>query len=144
GEWGATQATVLALEALTAHARSSRKMAGSGKVIVRVNGKVVDTQAYESGRRDPLSFAAFGKALVQGKNVIEIENSGAAELPYSLAVEFRALNPQTSPNVAVSRDTTLAKTDLKMAETVRLDVTMKNVTKDGLPLTIARVGIPGG
>lgn len=144
GEWGATQATVLALEAMTAYAKDSRKMSGSGTVSVRVNGKLVETQAYESGRREPLTFASVGKALTAGKNVIEIENVGSAELPYSIAVESRALAPATSANVAVSLDTTLARNSMAMAETVRLNVKVKNVTDKGLPLTVARVGIPGG
>lgn len=144
GAWGATQATVLALEAMTAYAKASRKVSGSGTVSVRVNGKLVETQSYESGRREPLTFASAGAALKAGKNVVEIENDGTANLPYALAVESRALAPATSANVALSLETTLARDSMTMAETVRLDVKIKNVTDKGLPLTVARVGIPGG
>lgn len=144
GEWGATQATVLALEALTAHANASRSMKGSGTITLRINGKVVATAKYDEGRREPLVFADFGKALLAGKNVVEIENAGTGKLPYSMAVDYRALDPQTSPNVAVRLDTALAKDALGMGETVRLDVRMTNTTDKGLPLTVARVGLPGG
>lgn len=144
GQWGATQATVLALEALTAYARASRKIASSGTVVLRVNGQVVGEQAYAAGRSDPLVFGGFGASLRPGKNVVEIENVGATELPYSMAVEYRALQPATAPDAALSLQTSLSQTSLKMAETVRLEAKVKNVTDKGQPMSIARIGLPGG
>lgn len=144
GQWGATQATVLALEAMTAYARASRKMAGSGTVVLRVNGQVVGEQAYAAGRTDPLVFSGFGASLVPGRNVVEIENAGSTGLPYSMAVEYRALQPATAPDAALSLQTSLSRPSLKMAETVRLEAKVKNVTDKGQPMSVARIGLPGG
>jgi hypothetical protein len=144
GEWGATQATVLALKAMTEYATKSRKTQSSGRVTVLVNGQPAGEQAYEAGRRDPLVFENLGKLLKAGPNTIELRGEGGDELPYSIAVEFRSLKPATHPNAAVEIQTALEKTSVPMGENVRLNVTVKNRTAQGQPMTVARVGLPGG
>ena len=39
---------------------------------------------------------------------------------------------------------TRAKTELKIGETVRLDAVISNTTRSGQPMTLARLGLPGG
>ena len=50
----------------------------------------------------------------------------------------------TDPNVAVSLTTALDKSSVRMGENVRLNATVKNTTHAGQPMTIARIGLPGG
>ena len=38
----------------------------------------------------------------------------------------------------------MAKTELKMGATVRLDTGVSNTTQSGQPMTLARLGLPGG
>ena len=44
----------------------------------------------------------------------------------------------------VDLTTALERNQVRMGESVRLNVTISNKTAGGLPMTLARVGIPGG
>ncbi len=144
GQWGATQATVLTLKALTEYATKARVMQKPGEVFVTVNGVAVPSQRYAAGRREPLAFDDLAKHFRKGKNTIEVTNQGATKLPYSIAVDYRSLKPATAPDVAVSVKTRLEKETVKMGESVRLVATVSNTTDAGQPMTVARVGLPGG
>lgn len=144
GHWGSTQATVLALKALTAYALASRRMLTPGEVLVYVNGQPAGQQAYEAGRRSPLVFADLERHLRAGTNRIELIHRGRDPLPYSLAVDYRALRPASSPRAVVELTTTLERDQVQLGESVRLHVTVRNRTDVGQPMTLVRVGIPGG
>jgi hypothetical protein len=142
GQWGATQATVLALKAIIAYENTQRKTQLPGKVSLRINGEPEGAVAYEAGRREAIVFTST--KLHAGSNKVELVSSSGEPLPYSLAVEFRSLLPATSPQAVVDLSTSLAANELKMGETVRLTSVVTNKTQSGQPMTIARVGIPGG
>jgi hypothetical protein len=144
GTWGATQATVLGLKALTTYAVKSRAMASSGQVTLRINGQDGPSLGYEAGRSDALVFENLGKFLRAGKNTIELVHAGKATLPYAVAVEYRSTKPASHPDTVVDLTTAMARTELKMGETVRVTATLQNRTNQGQPMTLARVGVPGG
>ncbi len=144
GQWGSTQATVLALKAMTLYAQASARTRSGGSVTLRVNGQAVQTINYEAGRREPIVFQGLGQHLKPGKNQIELVQGGKDSLPFSMAISYRSLKPATSPETAVELTTALQKPSVKLGETVRLDVTLTNKTQTGQPMTLARIGIPGG
>jgi hypothetical protein len=144
GAWGATQATVLALKAMTAYAKASRVTQAPGKVTVLVDGRVAASAAYEAGRREPLVLDAFAKGLAPGKHRIELRHEGAEGLPYTLAVTHRAATPASAPGAVVGLETSIARARVKMGETVRVEAVVKNRTDKGQPMALARVGIPAG
>ena len=144
GEWGATQATVLALRAMTTYANYARRTPSPGMVIVRLDGKEVGRQSYAAGRREALVFTGLGSALTAGAHTLELVHDGKGDLPYSIAMEYRSLKPATAPDVVVDLKTQLERSSLKMGETVRLTATVSNKTSSGQPMTLARVGLPGG
>ena len=144
GQWGATQATVLALKAIIAYENTQRKTQLPGKISLRINGEAIEKGevAYEAGRREAIVFTST--KLHAGSNKVELVSASGEPLPYSLAVEFRSLLPATSKESVVDLSTSLAASELKMGETVRLTSVVTNKTQSGQPMTIARVGIPGG
>jgi hypothetical protein len=144
GQWGATQATVLALKAMTEYATLNKVAKADGSLRVLVNGKEVETFNYKAGRKDPIAFLKLGEHFKAGENLVEVYHDGEGALPYSMAMEFVADNPATDPGVVVSLSTKLARDTLKMGENVRLTATLKNTTDKGQPMTLARVGLPGG
>jgi hypothetical protein len=143
GQWGTTQATVLALKAMTTYANASRQTQTAGSVQVLVNGEPAGEISYEAGRRDALLFTDLASKLRSGKNRIELRHDGEA-LPYSLAVDYRATKPATSPKAVIGLTTSLEKTQLAMGESVRLNAVVTNTTPAGQPMTIARVRFPAG
>jgi uncharacterized protein YfaS (alpha-2-macroglobulin family) len=144
GAWGATQGTVLALKAMTAYAVAATRMAQDGSVTLTINGVRVGTLSYEAGHREPLLFDSLGQYLKPGKNTIEVQATSQSPLPLSLGIEYRSLTPATSPEAKVDLTTSLERGQVRMGESVRLNVTLSNKTAGGLPMTLARVGIPGG
>jgi hypothetical protein len=144
GSFGSTQGTVLALKALTRYADYSRRTASSGVAIVRINGKQLGRIAFDKGEKNALVFKDLNPALIAGQNTIEIELEGEAQLPYSIALAYRAQKPASSANAKVDVTTQLAKDKVALGEGVRLHAEIVNRTKDGIPMTLARIGIPGG
>lgn len=144
GQWGATQATVLALKAMTTYANATRKTPAPGAVTLKINGQVISTLSYEAGRRDPLILTAGAEAFTSGMNTIELVHDGKSELPYSAAIELRSKKPASDPNAVVELRTELAESKVKMGASVRLTATIKNRTQNGQPMTLARIGLPGG
>ena len=144
GQWGNTQATILGLKALTAYAEASRQMQAGGTATLVVNGKPARTIEFDKGRRDALVWDDIASSLSPGKNTIEVRLDSQASLPYSISIEYRSPRPQSSPDAKVAITTQLVKTQAKMGEGVTLRAHIENKTTAGIPMTLARVGIPGG
>jgi hypothetical protein len=145
-QWGgfaSTQATILALKALTTNAEASRAPAGATVTVV-VNGKSVGTTALDAGDDGALVLPDLGPHLVRGDNTIELRASKGVKLDYSVGATWYDTAPASSPSAAIEVMTTLAKTRLRVGRPVRLTATIENQTGKGQPMTLARVGIPGG
>ncbi|HEU0029923.1 MAG TPA: MG2 domain-containing protein [Kofleriaceae bacterium] len=143
GAYGSTQSTVLSLKALAAYANESGKTDAEGVVTVLVNGKQVSRIPYEKGHQGAIEIPIV-QFLKPGKNVIEMQLDSSASLPYSGLVTWGSKVPATSSQVKVGLATHLAKSAVKLGEGVRLDVKVTNTTDRGVPMTLARVGLPGG
>ena len=132
------------LSALTAYAEHARQMKSAGSATLIVNGKPAGTIAFAAGRKEALVWDDVASALQPGHNTIELKLDGEAQLPYSIAVDYRSTKPQSSPAAKVMLTTQLARPDVKLGEGIQLRAHVENVTADGIPMTLARIGIPGG
>jgi hypothetical protein len=144
GAFGSTQATVLGLKALTAYHSARPQVRSAGTVALFINGQKVGEKRYEPEDKNALIFAGLSKYLSPGKNRVELRHSGTTGLPYSLAIDYRATKPATSPQASVDLTTTLARGDVKLGESVRMNVTLTNKKAEGQPMTLARIELPGG
>jgi hypothetical protein len=116
----------------------------AGSATLRVNGKDAGTIRFDKGRRDALVWDDVAKLLAPGKNTLEVKLDGPASLPYSIAIEYRSDKPQSSPRAKIAVSTQLLKTQTKMGEGVTLRAHVENTTNQGVPMTLARIGLPGG
>jgi len=144
GQWGNTQATILGLKALTAYSEHARQMQSPGSATLVINGAPAGTIQFDKGRKDALVWDDVAAALKPGHNTIELRLDSQAALPYSIAIEYRSAKPQSSPAAKVSVTTRLVKEQVKLGEGVKLRAHVENTTAGGVPMTLARVGIPGG
>jgi hypothetical protein len=144
GQWSNTQATILGLKALTAYADHSRQMQSAGSATLIVNGAPAGTIDFDKGRKDALVWDDLATALHPGHNTIELRLAGGASLPYSIAIAYRSAQPQSSPAAKVAVTTHLDKEQVRMGEGVKLRAHIENTASGGVPMTLARVGIPGG
>ncbi len=145
GGFGNPQSTVLALKSLTTYAKYAQRTPESGDIEIYVNDKKITTAHYEAGQQNAIEVSNLGKHLKTGKNTVRINYVGVKEpLPYTFSAEWFSDLPKSSDKCSVKLETSLAQNKVKVGETVRLTTTLENVTKEGLPMTIAIVGLPGG
>lgn len=144
GSWGNTQATILSLKGLAAYQAYSKQTIASGILRLFLNGEEVGKISYEKGHRGALEFLGLEKKLKPGKNTIELRLQSEASLPYSIALSYRVKEPPSSKKAPVKLSTSLPKSQVKLGEGVTLTARIENVSKAGLPMVIARVGLPGG
>jgi hypothetical protein len=144
GAWENTQATILGLKALTAYSEHARQMQSSGSATLIINGEKAGTIEFEKGRKDALVWDDVASKLRPGKNTIELELAGGATLPYTIGLEYRSARPQSSDAAKVAVRTDLAADHVKMGEGIKLRAHVENKTASGQPMTLARIGIPGG
>ncbi|WP_375561295.1 MG2 domain-containing protein [Bernardetia sp. OM2101] len=145
GGFGNTQSTVLALKSLTTYAKYAQRTPENGDIEIYVNGKKITTAHYEAGEQNAIEVENLGKYLKAGKNTVRINYVGVKEpLPYTFSAEWFTDLPKSSDKCSVKLETSLAESKVKVGETVRLTTTLENTTKEGLPMTIAIVGLPGG
>ncbi len=143
GNYGSTQSTVLALKAMTLYAKESRRTDAAGTIILKVNGEQVGKVSFEKGHQGAIELP-LDEHLRPGKNVIEVTLESQSPLPYSGLVTWGSKVPASNPATKVALSTSLAKTTAKLGEGVHMDVRVTNTTQQGIPMTLARVGLPGG
>ena len=73
-----------------------------------------------------------------GRNCLRCKLDSQVSMPYSVAVEYRSARPQSSEKATIGVETSLAKKNVKL----RAKIT--NKTDKGQPMTLARIGLPGG
>ena len=144
GAWGNTQATILGLKALTAYTEHARQMTAAGTATLIVNGLEAGSIKFDKGRRDALVWSDFAGKLQPGKNIVEVRLDGQATLPYAIAIDYRSTLPPTSKHAKIAISTQLLKAATKMGDAVTLRAHVENTTGVGVPMTLARVGLPGG
>jgi len=145
GGFGSTQATILALKALTKYAEYSKKTDEEGTVEVMIDQRVIGTKQYKKGESGKISIEGLEAFITGGKQKITVRFKGCKNpLPYSMAINYNTTLPASAADCAVKIETKLASKNTRVGETVRLTATLSNTTADGQPMTIAIVGIPAG
>ncbi|MCB0519775.1 MAG: TonB family protein [Lewinellaceae bacterium] len=141
--YGSTQATVLALKALTAHAQQFKKSIG-GTVALFINGKKAGEQTFTADQKEPLAFNGLTQFLKTGKNEVKVKFTNGEALPYDLLVSYNTRQPQSSPDCKLSLTTSLSAQNGSMGSNIRLSTSLTNTSNEAVPNPIAIVGIPAG
>ncbi len=145
GMFGSTQATALALKVLTEYARYMRTERDSGTMSVSVNKVLAGTQPYTKDTRDKIVIGDLSQHLKTGNNIVQVkfEDTDSA-LPYSVNIQWNTKTPVSNKQCKVTLKTSLAQQRLQVNNTVRMTATLQNTTNEGIPMTVALVGIPAG
>lgn len=144
GQFGSTQGTTLALKALTEYANLVRTTREAGTIQIFAHSKLVDKISYEKEVREKLILKNFINES-NGDQTLRIRFDGTTEpLPYSVDIQWHTKKPQSSELCKVNLTTSFTESSVRLNETVRLTVSLKNKTNEGLPMTVAVIGIPAG
>ena len=144
GRFGATQATIQALRALTEYARVNRRVANAGELVVYVNDYEAARVAFEAGRREAIAVDGLVDVLQPGENRLRLELTGGNEFPWALDLAYFAEVPADDPDAAVTIETHLEQGLVDEGDTVPLVCRVANLSDEGQPMTLAIVGLPAG
>jgi hypothetical protein len=111
GTFGATQATIVALRALTEYAAKNRTMREPGTLRVFDGESMIAERAFTAGEVDALTFDLWNK-LQPGEHTLRVEvTGGGSALPYACEVTYHAEQPADDPDTKVSIATSLRAGD---------------------------------
>jgi hypothetical protein len=146
GGFGSTQATILTLKALIGYTRANKKTAEAGTLRLFVDEKEVAKLDFSAGAADALTLAVPNpeEALKPGKNKVRVEITGKNVFPYTLSWSYQTLQPASTDKCPVRLETSLARTEVKEGDSVRMTVKVANVSGQGQGMAVAIIGLPGG
>ncbi len=151
GNFGSTQGTILALKALTSYAKFAQQTAEDGAVLVLVDDREVGRVAYKAGQKTEISLPGLEKFCAPREDgqphklTVRFAAGVQHPLPYTLAADWRTLQPPTSDKCAVRLTTALAGSVARVGESLRLTATLTNTDANaGQPMTMALLGLPAG
>eukprot|EP00271_Cylindrocystis_brebissonii_P001490 TRINITY_DN1174_c0_g1_i3.p1 TRINITY_DN1174_c0_g1~~TRINITY_DN1174_c0_g1_i3.p1 ORF type:complete len:1643 (-),score=346.01 TRINITY_DN1174_c0_g1_i3:2418-7346(-) len=149
GEFGSTQATVLALKAIMAYELAHSSQAVKGTVSLLLNGEeaaTLDLQgsgATSSG--GALHFPDMGSRIVPGKDTtIQLQMKDGFHLPFSAQLRYRDTLPGSNAECSLRLAVRLLKTEIEEGELTEVDVKISNAKDRVLPMVVAIVGLPAG
>jgi len=144
GGFGSTQATVLALKAITQYAGIVNKIPENGSVDIFINGKKQISKAIDKADKQ-IKIDHLQKYFTKGVQTFNIRFNGLRNpLSFSANAQWKQLVPAADDACKVRIQTQLLQNDCKQGELVRLSTRVLNKTDRGLPMTVAMVGLPSG
>ncbi|MEO6596384.1 MAG: MG2 domain-containing protein, partial [Planctomycetota bacterium] len=144
GTFGATQATITALRAITEYATVNRTMREPGTLRAFEGDRLLGERSFTASDTNALSFDLWNQ-LAPGQHTLRLELKGAGSaLPYACDVAYHAEQPADDPDTKVEVAATLRKTTVAEGDTVALDIAVTNRTNEGQPMTLAIIGLPAG
>jgi TonB-dependent SusC/RagA subfamily outer membrane receptor len=131
--YGATQATVLALQAIVEYSRLAQKIDLNSQMLFTLNDAKTDN-------RDEVS-----SKLSEGNNSFGVVYSkDGAGIPYSLEVAYHTFTPPNSEKAELKLNTRIANAKPKIGETTRMEIEITNDKNMLQAMSIAKIGIPAG
>ena len=143
--FGSTQATVLAMKALTGYAKTQAQEAQDGTIAIYIDDKKVMAKKYEITDNQVITIKNIEKHLKSGQQKVSIKfQDTTTPLPFDLSVNYTIKSPENHPASKVKLSTLINNPKVVVGETVRLTATLTNTADNSLPNTVVLVGIPAG
>jgi len=144
GRFGSTQSTVLALKAIIEYDKSRARPKADGTLILSVDGKSIESLGFKKTTEGALEFRDFAGTLLPGEHVVTLEMKDGSPMPYSLAIEYSAEKPSDAKGCPLEIQTKVTETSVAEGNPVEVVARVRNTKDEGLPMTMAIVGLPGG
>jgi len=145
GRFGGTQSTVLALRAIVAYDKARAKPKADGSLQLVVDGKNVgEPVQFTKDDKGAIELPAFAEHLTPGAHTVEVKMADGSQMPFSIAVNYHNLKPDSSDDCKLHMDVALADAKIREGEVTEARVSVVNRTNETVPTPLAIVGIPGG
>ncbi|WP_336959094.1 TonB-dependent receptor plug domain-containing protein [Chryseobacterium contaminans] len=130
--FGSTQATGLAIQALSQFFMKNEKLYKNEKPAININNILVSPGI------------SISSAYKVGNNKISINYPSLAGLIYKLEYQYYTLQTPVSSDIPLMMDIKLKTENSRVGETNRMTINIKNKVNNQLPMTVAKIGIPAG
>jgi hypothetical protein len=145
GGFGNSQATIVALKALTAFVVYSKRTTEDGAFSLMVNGQAAATADWKAGTQKTIEAAGWEKHLKNGRNELNFSYSVLKQpLPFTISIDYNSQLPQSHSSAPIQLSTQLSSTRTKLGQPVQMDIVVKNTAPEGRPMSMACVSIPAG
>lgn len=143
GSFGNTQATSVCLQALSKIASLINNKNYTGNFCLDINGNKQYLGINDNIKSKTTIF--FSEYLKIGNNKIETSFEDVNEpFPFEVNISWYSALPASSKLCPLQLSFELKSTDIKVNETARLSIILKNKEKTSQPMSVAVIGIPGG
>ena len=145
GRFGSTQSTILALRAIVAYDKSCAQPKEPGKLQLTVDGHPVGQPVpFDKRTSGAIELPTFAELLTPGKHQVQVAMTNGSAMPYSLAVNYNSLKPNSSEECQVHLEVSLRDKHIDEGTATEAKVVVVNRTGTVIPTPIAIIGIPGG
>ncbi|WP_343673334.1 TonB-dependent receptor plug domain-containing protein [Chitinophaga sp.] len=131
--FGSTQSTIMALSAMVAYS-NMEKSGSDDKGTFMLNGHAIQPGVSVS----TLHLAS------NNKNNFSVKYSSREGIPYTFRCDYFTNTPPTSDKAILQFQTTLGSHNVKVGETVRMNLNVTNTSRDAQGMAVVKIGIPGG
>ena len=143
GNWGSTQATIMALRALVLASESgSADVRGTADILL--NGKVVQTLTLTPDNNDLFHQFVLPGVLASQPNAVEVRFTGTGGLAYQVAGSYFLPWEQHPANEILSIDVAYDRTKLAANDIATATATIRNNTGKTANMVMVDLGIPPG
>jgi hypothetical protein len=144
GQYGSTQSTAMALKMLAAYQELTTDLKEDGSFVVMINNKKVIKKEYKGGGIQKISIKEINSYFKKGKNTIKVKFTKGQVLPFSLDAKWMVAEPRSHRLCPLVLASNIRQPKIKMGETARLDIQLKNTKDEVVPSPMAVIGIPAG
>lgn len=145
GRYGSTQATVLALRAIVDYDKQRARTVVPGKVMVFVDGQSIgDWATFNKKTKGAVNLPDISELMTPGTHKLELKLEGGNPIPYSMAVKYNSVKPQSAEKCKLKISVKMAQDKVVEGNSTEANVTVINSSDEVVPAPVAIVGLPGG
>ncbi|GAA3510449.1 hypothetical protein GCM10022393_24870 [Aquimarina addita] len=146
GRFGSTQSTSMALKALIAYTKNHKRkfIDSDNTVALMINGNTLERslKINDSGK---IIISDVAQYLKHGHQKVAVAFSNPEiTFPYSFHIQWDSKVPDSSKECRLDLKTKIPNTTYKVGDNVSLTIEVTNITKEGVPMPTAIIGIPSG
>jgi hypothetical protein len=123
--------------------RAQPKAPGSLALLID-DKQVGEPIAFTAETQGAIELPDIAKLLAPGKHSVQIAMEGGSPMPYSVAVNFHSLKPDSSAACKLHLETRLADEQVEEGATTEANVVVVNQSDEAVPTPLAIIGVPGG
>jgi len=145
GRFGSTQSTILALRAIVTYDQSRARPKAPGALQLVVDGQKVGAPvAFTTETQGAIELPEIAAQLTPGKHQVQLAMEGGSDMPFSLAVKFHSLKPDSSEECKLYLEAALNDVELEEGAVTEAQVSVTNRSGEVVPTPVAIIGLPGG